>query len=162
MRQAKSGRINWLKVIIYHSGCRWLPFVLLIPSGPRQSARAVIPTIIIQALTGEFIKLGSLEPRRDLNYVSDTVEGFVKAATAPHAVGRVINLGSGRTVSIGELAQMIMQIMGENKEIIADTERLRPETSEVWHLECNNRLAQEILGWRPQVSLEEGLHRTIQ
>ncbi len=141
-----------------------LPVVTIRPFntfGPRQSARAVIPTIIVQALTGDVIHLGSLEPRRDLNYVSDTVEGFIKAATVPQAVGQVINLGNGRTVSIGELARMIIQLIGGNKEIVADTARLRPETSEVWHLECNNHLAQEILGWRPQVSLKEGLHRTI-
>ncbi|MDD2904099.1 MAG: GDP-mannose 4,6-dehydratase [Syntrophales bacterium] len=130
--------------------------------GPRQSARAIIPTIISQALTGDSIRLGHLTPRRDLTFVSDTIEGFIKAATAPRAVGQVINLGTGRTVSVGELAQIIVGLVGGNKEIVADPERLRPEASEVMHLESNNRQAREILGWQPQVSLEEGLRRTVE
>jgi NAD dependent epimerase/dehydratase len=142
-----------------------LPVVTVRPFntfGPRQSARAVIPTIITQALTGNVIKLGSLEPRRDLNYVTDTVEGFVKAAAAPQALGRVINIGSGRTVSIGELAHMIIEVIGKKQEVVSDAARLRPEASEVWHLECDNRVAREILQWQPQVPLEEGLQRTVQ
>lgn len=129
--------------------------------GPRQSARAIIPTIITQALTSDTIHLGSLEPRRDLTYVSDTVEGFLKAAGTPQARGEVINLGTGQSVSIGELAQMILKTIGGNKNIVTEQERLRPETSEVWNLLSDNRRAQKILGWTPQVSLEIGLQRTI-
>lgn len=142
-----------------------VPVVTLRPFntyGPRQSARAVIPTIISQALAGGVIRLGSLEPRRDLTYVGDTVAGFVKAATTPAAVGQVINLGTGRAVSIGELAQKIQALVGKDSKIIADAERYRPEASEVWHLESDNRRARELLGWQPQVSLEEGLKRTIE
>lgn len=129
--------------------------------GPRQSARAVIPTIISQALSGEIIYLGSLEPRRDLNYVSDTINGFIKAGTESRAIGQVINLGSGHSVSIGELTQMILNQIGIDKEIVVSSERCRPENSEVWHLECDNSKAQKLLGWRPEVSLPEGLQRTI-
>jgi NAD dependent epimerase/dehydratase len=129
--------------------------------GPRQSARAIIPTIITQAMTGDTIHLGSLAPRRDLTYVSDTVEGFIKAASAPQALGEVINLGTGQSISIGELAQMIINIIGGNKKIVTEQERLRPETSEVWNLESDNRRAQKILGWTPEVSLETGLQRTV-
>jgi NAD dependent epimerase/dehydratase len=129
--------------------------------GPRQSARAIIPTIISQALTGDAIHLGSLEPRRDLTYVGDTVEGFLKAASTPQARGEVTNLGTGQSVSIGELAQMILKIIGGNKEIVTDQERLRPENSEVWNLLSDNRRAQKILGWTPQMSLEAGLQKTV-
>jgi NAD dependent epimerase/dehydratase len=129
--------------------------------GPRQSARAIIPTIITQALTSDIIHLGSLKPRRDLTYVGDTVEGFLKAAGTPQARGEVINLGTGQSISIGELAQMILKIIGGNKQIVTEQERLRPETSEVWNLQSDNRRAQKILAWTPQVNLERGLQKTI-
>jgi NAD dependent epimerase/dehydratase len=141
-----------------------LPVVTLRPFntfGPRQSARAVIPTIITQALTGDTIHLGHLEPRRDLTYIDDTVEGFLRGATAPQAVGEVINLGTGMSVSIGELAQKIITLAGGKKEIACEAQRERPQNSEVWHLESNNQRAREILGWRPKVSLEEGLRKTM-
>jgi NAD dependent epimerase/dehydratase len=141
-----------------------LPVVTLRPFntfGPRQSARAVIPTIITQALTGDAVHLGHLEPRRDLTYVEDTVAGFLHAAAAPQAVGEVINLGTGRSVSIGELAQKIINLVGGKKQIVCEAQRERPQNSEVWHLESNNQRAREILGWIPQVSLEEGLQQTI-
>lgn len=141
-----------------------LPVVTVRPFntfGPRQSARAVIPTIITQALTGDAIRLGHLDPRRDLTYVADTVEGFVKAAAAPAAVGQVINLGTGRTVSIGELAQTIIDIMGRPKSILSTAERSRPPASEVWHLESDNRKARDLLGWQPHTTLAAGLAQTI-
>ncbi len=141
-----------------------LPIVTVRPFntyGPRQSARAVIPTIITQALTGDTIRLGNLEPRRDLTYVADTVEGFIKAATAPAAVGQVINLGTGSTVSIGELVELILDLLGERKTVVAEAVRTRPGASEVWHLESNNRKAKELLGWQPETSLREGLAKTI-
>lgn len=141
-----------------------LPVVTVRPFntfGPRQSARAVIPTIITQALQSDVIRLGALEPRRDLTYVSDTVNGFVQAALKPQAIGQVINLGTGRSVSIGELARLILSLVGGDKKIDSASERYRPETSEVWHLESDNRKAKEFLDWRPQVSLEEGLKRTL-
>ncbi|MFZ5447017.1 MAG: SDR family NAD(P)-dependent oxidoreductase [Thermodesulfobacteriota bacterium] len=129
--------------------------------GPRQSARAVIPTIITQALAGDTIQLGHTQPRRDFTYVSDTVAGFLKAAACPQALGRVINLGTGRSLNVGELAQTIVSLVGGNKKISNDASRRRPEASEVWHLECDNRQARELLGWTPEVALETGLKRTI-
>jgi NAD dependent epimerase/dehydratase len=141
-----------------------LPVVTVRPFntyGPRQSARAVIPAIISQALNGKVIHLGSLEPRRDLNYVSDTINGFIHAATKSRAIGQTINLGTGEAVSIGDLTKKIIALIGVDKEIVISSERCRPENSEVWHLQCDNSKAQEILDWRPAVSLEEGLQRTI-
>lgn len=129
--------------------------------GPRQSARAIIPTIISQALSGDSVCLGQLDSRRDLTFVSDTVDGFLRAAVTPQAIGQVINLGNGKAVSIGELAKLILSMVGGEKQIVLGAERLRPEASEVWHLECNNRKAREVLKWRPQISLKEGLRRTI-
>ncbi len=130
--------------------------------GPRQSARAVIPAIIIQALESEVIHLGSLEPERDLLYVGDTVEGFLSAAQSPACVGEVVNLGTGEAISIGDLAREILSLMEVEKEIVTDTVRLRPERSEVQRLLCNNSKAKELAGWIPKHSLEEGLWRTIE
>jgi NAD dependent epimerase/dehydratase len=141
-----------------------LPVVTLRPFntyGPRQSARAIIPTIISQALTGKVIRLGRLTPIRDLTFVSDTVAGFIKAAERPQAVGEVINLGSGRSIAIGALARQIISLLGGSQEIMADAERLRPDASEVMELICDNRKAAQVLGWEPGVGLEEGLGRTI-
>lgn len=130
--------------------------------GPRQSARAVIPTVISQCLTGcPTIRLGSLHPTRDMNYVSNTVEGFLAAASAPAAVGRTFNLGSNREIAIGELAQLIIRLTGASATIESEGQRLRPEKSEVERLLADNRLAREVLGWEPVVTLEEGLEKTI-
>jgi nucleoside-diphosphate-sugar epimerase len=130
--------------------------------GPRQSARAVIPTIISQALSGEVIRLGSLEPLRDLTYVADTVEGFIKVAESPQAVGEVINVGTGRAVSIGDLARLICQRLGGHRDILCEDQRVRPAASEVMELICDNRKAKALLGWEPRLGLEEGLDRTIE
>jgi dTDP-glucose 4,6-dehydratase len=130
--------------------------------GPRQSARAVIPTIVTQALAGAEIRLGNLEPTRDLNYVLDTVEGFVKAAETPEAIGQVINLGSGQEISIRELAEKILKLLNSNSIITSETERVRPEGSEVERLCADNRKGQTLLGWSPKYSLEEGLKATIE
>lgn len=130
--------------------------------GPRQSARAVIPTIITQCLTGDVLKLGALDPTRDMNYVEDTVDGFVRAGAADGAVGRTINLGSGKEISIGELAELIAQMIGRPVRIESDQERSRPEKSEVERLLADASLANELLGWKPTVGLEEGLNRTIE
>lgn len=129
--------------------------------GPRQSARAVIPTIITQCLSGRKVKLGSLTPTRDMNFVANTVAGFMQAALAPAAVGRTVNLGSGREISISDLAKMIAELTGAEIELESDDSRIRPEKSEVERLLADSRLAQELLDWRPEVSLEEGLQRTI-
>lgn len=131
--------------------------------GPRQSNRAVISTILHQlyAGTGE-IHLGTLTPTRDFNYVSDTVAGFLALAVAPSAIGRVVNIGSGREISIGDLAQLIFKATGKEAAISTDAERLRPQASEVSRLVCDANLAKELAGWAPQVSLEEGLKRTAE
>lgn len=141
-----------------------LPVAILRPFntfGPRQSARAVIPTIISQALKGGVIKLGALAPTRDMNYVENTVESFLAAATNPAAVGQVINVGSGREISIGDLARLIIELIGSKSEVVEDTQRLRPANSEVERLLCANGKAMELLGWTPRIQLEEGLQRTI-
>jgi NAD dependent epimerase/dehydratase len=129
--------------------------------GPGQSARAVIPTIISQALDGEDIRLGLLTPRRDLTYVQDTVAGFIKIAETPAAVGEVVNIGSGTAVAIGEVAERIITLLGDHKRVIADEARLRPPASEVMELLCDNHKARALLGWEPVVSLDEGLEETI-
>jgi NAD dependent epimerase/dehydratase len=141
-----------------------VPVVTLRPFntfGPRQSARAIIPTIISQGLSGDVIRLGLLTPIRDLNFVSDTVEGFIKAAECPQAIGDLFNIGSGRAITIGDLAHKIVDLLGGNKEIVAAEERVRPDASEVMELLCNYGKAHEVLGWEPRVSLEEGLSRTV-
>lgn len=142
-----------------------LPVIIARPFntyGPRQSARAVIPTIITQILAGNRrIKLGSLHPTRDLNYVEDTCRGFLALAECDQAVGKTVNIGSGREVSVGDLAGMIIRLTGANVEVETDDERTRPKTSEVERLLCDNRLIKKLVGWVPSISLEEGLRRTI-
>ena len=129
--------------------------------GPRQSARAVIPTIITQALTQDTIHLGNLQAQRDLTYVSDTVDGFLRVGLAPGVEGETFNLGAGIEISIAQLAQEIQAILGKKLEVKVDASRLRPEKSEVQRLLSDNRLARERLGWQPSVSLQEGLQKTI-
>ncbi|MBU0629568.1 MAG: NAD-dependent 4,6-dehydratase LegB [Candidatus Margulisbacteria bacterium] len=130
--------------------------------GPRQSARAVIPTIISQIASGaKKIKLGSLTPVRDLTYVKDTAEGFVKIAESEKSNGEVINLGVGSGVTVGELADRIISLMGTKVEIISDEQRVRPEKSEVMRLISDNKKALDFTGWQPKTSLENGLKETI-
>jgi NAD dependent epimerase/dehydratase len=129
--------------------------------GPRQSSRAVIPTLITQALAGGTVRLGSLHPTRDLNYVGNTVDGFLKAAAAPEAVGETVNLGTGREISIGDLVKLVGRLMGREIQVSVQSERVRPEKSEVERLIADNRKAERLLGWRPEVGLEQGLERTI-
>lgn len=130
--------------------------------GPRQSARAVIPTIITQILSGEVVRLGSLTPTRDLNYVSNTVDGFVAAAESDAAVGETFNLGSGREISIGDLAKLIGNLAKRPFRIETDAQRLRPGASEVERLLAANEKAARLLGWTPKVQLEDGLASTIE
>lgn len=129
--------------------------------GPRQSARAVIPTIISQMLTRDRIKLGSLTPTRDFNYVGDTARGFIMAAENDSTLGEVVNLGTGKEISIGELVTVIQELVGRDVEIITDDQRIRPEGSEVMRLIADNRKAKELMGWEPQVSIRDGLQQTI-
>ncbi len=129
--------------------------------GPRQSARAVIPTIIMQALANEPIRIGNLAPTRDFNYVSDTVRGFLQIAESEKTVGRVVNLGTGRDISIGDLARMICSLTGAEFRIVQENDRVRPSQSEVERLCASNSVAQDLAGWRPEVSLKDGLEKTI-
>lgn len=135
--------------------------------GPRQSARAVIPTIISQIAAGNSsIKLGALSPTRDFNFVEDTVAAFEAALRSDKAIGEVVNVGSNFEVSIGETASLIMELMHKEVEITSDEQRLRPDLSEVERLWCNNRKALDLLEWHPQFSgldgLKRGLEKTIQ
>jgi dTDP-glucose 4,6-dehydratase len=142
-----------------------LPVVTLRPFntyGPRQSARAVIPTIITQALAGEEIVLGNLTPRRDFTYVTDTVSGFIRAAECTKAEGRIINLGTSTEVSIGDLVDKIGTLLGKKLRVRQDAGRQRPVGSEVERLISDICLAQKLLRWQPSVSLDDGLARTIE
>ncbi|WP_269902698.1 NAD-dependent 4,6-dehydratase LegB [Crassaminicella thermophila] len=131
--------------------------------GPRQSARAVIPTIISQILAGKkTIKLGALSPTRDFNYVKDTVEGFIKMAEVDESVGQVVNVGTNNEISIGDLVKKIIKLIGKEVTIECEENRLRPEKSEVNRLWCENAKAKEILDWQPKYTLDEGLTETIE
>ena len=129
--------------------------------GPRQSMRAVIPTIISQCLRGHDVRLGAVSPTRDLNFVQNTVEGFCAAALSPNASGQTINFGSGREISVGDLALLIGKMLGKDVNILCEQERLRPSKSEVERLLACNKKAKALMGWEPRVSLEEGLEKTI-
>jgi len=134
--------------------------------GPRQSARAVIPTIITQIAAGQRqIKLGALHPTRDFNYVRDTVRGFVAVAECDAAVGQVVNIGSNYEISVGDTARLIARLMGREVEFTSDEQRLRPAGSEVERLWADNTLARELAGWTPEfpgvAGLERGLRETI-
>jgi nucleoside-diphosphate-sugar epimerase len=122
----------------------------------------VIPTIIVQALTRNRIKLGSLTPTRDFTYVTDTVEAFILAAQSEAALGQEFNLGTGQQLSIGNLTDAIFKITGKKRPITNESKRLRPERSEVMCLLADNRKAQKILGWKPTVDITKGLTRTIE
>ena len=142
-----------------------VPVVTLRPFntfGPRQSARAVIPTLITQALTQSTVRLGNLDARRDFTYVSDTVAGFLQAAQTPGLEGQTLNLGTGVEIRIGDLAEKIFAMADHPVRLEVDPARLRPEKSEVQRLLSDNRLALQKMGWSPRVSLEEGLRRTFE
>lgn len=130
--------------------------------GPRQSGRAVIPTIIGQALFAEAITLGSLEPTRDFLYVTDTAAGFMALAGCDEAVGRTVNLGTGQEISIGQLVERIRAIVGRDVPVIQTSERQRPEKSEVFRLLCDASLARTLTGWSPLVPLHTGLERVVE
>jgi NAD dependent epimerase/dehydratase len=129
--------------------------------GPRQSARAFIPTIISQALTRDIIELGSLDTERDMTFVDDTVAGFLAAGAVPDIAGETINLGTGQTYSIQHFADRILSLMNVTKTIVCDPSRIRPKASEVLRLISNNERARVLLGWSPKSSIDDGLERTI-
>jgi NAD dependent epimerase/dehydratase len=130
--------------------------------GPRQSARAVIPTVITQIASGfERIKLGALHPTRDFSYVSDTVAGFLAALNCDHALGEVINLGSGFEISIRETADLLAEIMGKRVEFVTDEQRIRPQSSEVERLWACNDKARQLLKWQPEYAGRDGFRRGL-
>jgi NAD dependent epimerase/dehydratase len=130
--------------------------------GPRQSARAFIPTIISQALERPEVRLGSLTPERDMTFVSDTVDGFMAAALMPDIDGMTINLGTGETHSIGWFANTLLELMEMDKPIVQEEQRMRPEGSEVLKLVSDNTLARRSMDWAPKVSLRDGLLKAIE
>lgn len=141
-----------------------LPVVTVRPFntyGPRQSARAVIPAIITQALTCNLVHVGNLETSRDFTYVNDTVSGFLRAARAQNVEGKAINLGTGSEIKIGHLVSKILSIIGSHAKVTVDSIRLRPKDSEVYRLISDNGLARKALGWQPQTELDQGLEATI-
>jgi nucleoside-diphosphate-sugar epimerase len=130
--------------------------------GPRQSLRAVIPTIAAQALSGPTVTLGSLSPIRDLTYVEDTARAFLAVASSD-TVGMTLNAGNGKGISIGDLAELVIEVTGSEAEVVADeAERVRPEASEVPELVCDSSRLRELTGWAPQVTLREGIERTVE
>tara|TARA_Y100000590_G_C15729591_1_gene1016499 strand:- start:2074 stop:3075 length:1002 start_codon:yes stop_codon:yes gene_type:complete len=130
--------------------------------GPRQSARAVIPSIIIQIANGsKEIKLGDTTPTRDFNYVEDTCRGFIQIANSDQAIGEVINVGSNSEISILDTVNLIKELMNSDVKFIVDEERIRPDKSEVYRLWCDNSKINKLTGFKPEVSIEEGLTRTI-
>ena len=131
--------------------------------GPRQSARAVIPTVVTQLLNdGKEIKLGSIHPTRDLNYVSDICNGLIALAECDEAIGREVNIGSGTEISIDKLANLIIDIMGVDARVVSDEHRVRPENSEVERLVCDSEILRQLTGWKPEITINEGLVKTIE
>lgn len=131
--------------------------------GPRQSVRAVIPTIISQLLSSkEVVRLGSLDPERDLTFVEDTARAFVAAAESDEMLGKTVHIGNGKSISIGKLAEMLVEMINPNAQIVCDEKRVRPVNSEVMKLICDYSKAEANMGWKPMVSLTEGLRRTIE
>ena len=130
--------------------------------GPRQSNRAIIPTIVSQLMAGEReIRLGNLAPTRDLNYVQNTVHGFIKMAESDQSIGETINVGAGFEISIGELAEKIIQLSGKEAQVVCEDQRLRPEKSEVFRLFASIEKAEKLIGYKPLVEFEDGLMQTI-
>jgi len=129
--------------------------------GPRQSARAILPTIIRQALNRSTIRLGSLEPVRDMNFVADTIDAYVRIAHCDAALGRVVNVGSGRGHTVREMVEGVSKILGKQLQVSSDEQRVRPPSSEVAELIADASLAKELFGWQPSTSFEDGLKATI-
>jgi dTDP-glucose 4,6-dehydratase len=141
-----------------------LPVTVLRPFntyGPHQSARAIIPTVITQALACDTIRLGALDPRRDLTFVTDTVAGMIAAVSSPRTVGRTIQLGTGDDVSIGDIVALVAELVGKQLQVERDERRVRPPNSEVERLVSDPRLARELMGWEPRVTLRDGIAQTI-
>jgi dTDP-glucose 4,6-dehydratase len=129
--------------------------------GPHQSARAIVPTILSQALSTGRLHLGSLEPRRDLTYVEDTVAGLIAAVREPATIGRTVHLGSGHDVSVGEIVEIVSELLGKPLPVEVEQARVRPPNSEVQRLLSSPVLARELMGWEARVPLRDGLARTM-
>ena len=131
--------------------------------GPRQSARAIIPTIISQIASGmKDIKLGDLSPTRDFNFVKDICIGFIVLAKCDKAIGKEVNIGSGTEISINELAELIINILGVSASVVSDEHRFRPKNSEVERLVCDSSLLSQLTGWKPEITIKEGIVETIE
>ncbi len=130
--------------------------------GPRQSARAVIPTVLAQGIAGRTVELGSLHPVRDFLYVADTVSALLAFAAWEDAPGSVVHFGTGHAVSVGELVELAGEVLGRELTVELDEQRVRPDASEVQRLVCDASVARERLGWVPEVNLREGLERTAE
>ncbi len=130
--------------------------------GPRQSARAVIPSVILQLLQGESVKAGDILPTRDFNYVSDTCRGFQLLADTDESVGEIVNIGSDTEISIADTIILISEIMGKSAKVMIEDQRIRPEKSEVFRLRCDNTKIFKMTGFKPQVSFEQGLSKTVE
>jgi len=142
-----------------------LPIAILRPFntfGPRQSLRAIIPTIISQAMGDQKIRLGNIRPRRDFLFVKDTVRGFIQLGKCEEAVGKVVNIGTGTDISVEALVTKILNLTGKRGEMEVEDQRIRPEKSEVMQLLSDTRLAQKLFQWAPRYTLEEGLRETME
>lgn len=142
-----------------------LPVVILRPFnnyGPRQSTRAIIPTVITQALSGKSIKVGDTSTVRDFLYVKDCAQAFLKAADQKGILGETINIGTGKGILISQMIKKVQKIIGKNITVVPDQQRIRPNTSEVKKLVCDNKKAKKLLGWQPQTNFEDGLTETIE
>jgi dTDP-glucose 4,6-dehydratase len=160
-----ASKIGADKVMDAYVRSHGLPAVVLRPFntyGPHQSSRAVIPTIITQALTGDRLRLGSLDTRRDLTYVTDTVAGFVAAARSDQGLGRTVHLGTGVDASVGEIVALVSELLVRDLTVDVDADRIRPPASEVQRLLSDPALARRVIGWEPAIDLRTGLSRTIE
>lgn len=130
--------------------------------GPRQSLRAVIPTLASQAIAGDTVRLGSLDPVRDFTFVADTCRAFMAVAASDAAIGHVLNAGNGKGITIGDLAKLVLELAGSSAALESEEQRVRPENSEVRELVCDNTRLRELTGWSPQVELRDGLSQVIE
>lgn len=144
--------------------CYNLPVAIVRPFntfGPRQTTRAVIPSVITQVLTQDKIMIGATNTFRDFTFVNDTVEGFIKMAESPKSVGEIVNIGSGNEISINDMIKKVIKLVGKDVKIEVEEKRLRPNKSEVMRLLADNEKAKKLLGWEPKINFDEGLRRTI-
>jgi len=159
---SKVGADAMVKSFYYAYGLNTLIIRPFNTYGPRQSPRALIPWIILQALRGDTVRLGNLKPRRDFTYVKDTARALVLALESDTGGGEEINLGVGRSYSVLEIVETVGKVMGKKLKVVQDESLIRPTRMEVFNLISDNRKAREILGWEPQVPLEEGIRRTVE